>query len=190
MRLGVFGGEFDPPHVGHLAVIRAAREQLELDRIIVVPTAVPPHRPESPTPAEARLRLAGAAFAGEACVEVSRIELDRDGPSFTVDTLRELAPLGDLVLIVGADQASDLLAGRWHESEEVLRLAALAVAPRGLHLASYGPDVTELRMPPVDVSSTGVRAALRDGAGASDVPPPVLAMIRELRLYRQTTVLP
>jgi nicotinate-nucleotide adenylyltransferase len=190
MRLGVFGGEFDPPHLGHLAVVRAARGQLGLDRVIVVPTARPPHREASATPAETRVRLAEAAFAGEPGVEVSRMELDRPGPSYTVDTLRALAPRGELVLILGADQAGELVAGGWHESDQVLSLAHLAVAPRGLNQAFYGPDVTELRMPPVDVSSTGVRAALRAGSGADLVPPAVYALIAAEGLYRQTPVLP
>ena len=77
MRIGVFGGEFDPPHLGHLAVVRAARDQLALDRLLVMPTGQPPHRDASPTPAEDRLRMAQLAFAGEPGVEVSGIELDR-----------------------------------------------------------------------------------------------------------------
>jgi len=190
MRIGVFGGEFDPPHLGHLAVVRAAREQLALDRVIVVPTARPPHRQAPSTPAEARVRLAEAAFAGEPGVDVSRIELDRPGPSYTVDTLLALAPEGDLVLILGTDQASDLLEGSWHESAQVLRLAHLAVAPRGRDHALGGRDVTQLDMAPVDVSSTGVRAALRAGSGADLVPAAVLTLIAAEGLYRHTPVLP
>ena len=190
MRIGVFGGEFDPPHLGHLAVVDAAREQLSLDRVIVVPTARPPHREASSTPAETRLRLAEAAFAGEPDVEVSRIELDRPGPSYMVDTLRALAPYGELVLILGSDQASELLAGRWHEAPEVLRLVRLAVAPRGPAETHHRPGVTELEMEPVDVSSTRVRAALRAGGGSGDVPPAVLELVRAEGLYRQTPVLP
>ena len=72
MRIGVFGGEFDPPHLGHLAVVRAARDQLALDRLLVIPTGRPPHRDASPTPGEDRLRMAQLAFAGEPGVEVSR----------------------------------------------------------------------------------------------------------------------
>jgi len=190
MRVGVFGGEFDPPHLGHLAVVRTAREQLALDRVIIVPTARPPHRDASTTPVETRMRLAEAAFADEPGVEMSRVELDRSGPSYTVDTLRALASRGDLVLIMGADQAADLLAGRWHESDEVLRLARVAVAPRGDRPPLERADVIELRMAPVDVSSTGVRAALREGGGAGDVPAAVLQLIRTEGLYRQTPVLP
>jgi nicotinic acid mononucleotide adenylyltransferase len=94
------------------------------------------------------------------------------------------------VLILGADQAADLLAGSWHQSDEVLRLAHLAVAPRGRNEAFDGPDVTQLRMATVDVSSTGVRAALRDGKGVDQVPAGVLDLIRAEGLYRQTPVLP
>jgi nicotinic acid mononucleotide adenylyltransferase len=94
------------------------------------------------------------------------------------------------VLILGADQAADLLAGRWHESAEVLRLARLVVAPRGRPLEAHGDDLTELDMAPVDVSSTGVRAALRGGGGGADVPPGVLELVRAEGLYRQTPVLP
>jgi nicotinate-nucleotide adenylyltransferase len=190
MRLGVFGGEFDPPHLGHVAVVRVAREQLGLDRVIVVPTARPPHREAPATPAETRLRLAEAAFAGEPGVEVSRLELDRPGPSYTVDTLIALAPRGRLVLILGTDQAAGLLDGTWHESDQVRRLAELAVAPRGPGEVVSGPRVTPLDMAPVDVSSTDVRAALLAGGGDGLVPPAVLEAIRSEGLYRQTTVLP
>ena len=128
MKLGVFGGEFDPPHLGHLSVIRTARDQLGLDRLLVVPTGRPPHRSASETPAETRLRMAELAFSREPRVEVSRIELDRGGPSYMVDTLRGLARLGDLFLIIGADQLA--VFDRWHESQAIRRLATLVVAPR------------------------------------------------------------
>jgi len=183
MRIGVFGGEFDPPHLGHLAVVRTARDQLGLDRVLVVPTAQPPHREQSPTPAEDRLRMAELAFAGEPGVEVSRIELDRAGPSYTVDTLRALAPLGELVLIVGADQCE--LRG-WREPDEIRRLAALAVAPRGGYACAPGPNVTDLAMAPVDLSSTTVRERLAEGVGEDAVDPAVLGLIRARGLYGRT----
>lgn len=185
MRLGVFGGEFDPPHLGHLAVARIARDQLGLDRLLVVPAGTPPHREASGTSGEVRYRMAELAFAGEPRVDVSRIELDRVGPSYTVDTVRALADEGELVLVVGADQAEDLLAGRWHESDEILRLAHLAVAPRGGNLSLDGTDVTQLDMTPVDLSSTGARAEIAAGRGEGDVAPAVLELIRREGLYAQ-----
>ncbi|MDX6523462.1 MAG: nicotinate-nucleotide adenylyltransferase [Gaiellales bacterium] len=178
MRVGVFGGEFDPPHLGHLAVVRTARDQLGLDRVLVIPAARPPHRRESRTPAEDRLRMAELTFAGEPQVEVSRAELDREGPSYTVDTLRLLAGADELVLIVGADQ--DIR--DWHEPDEILRLAQLAVAPRGGD-AIGGGDVTELEMEPVDLSSTRVREAIAAGGGTDAVVPAVLELIRSHGLY-------
>jgi nicotinate-nucleotide adenylyltransferase len=180
MRIGVFGGEFDPPHLGHLAVVRAAREQLALDRLLVMPTGRPPHRDASPTSAEDRLQMAQLAFAGEPGVEVSRIELNRDGPSYTVDTLRGLAPLGELVLIVGADQCD--LRG-WREPGEIRRLASLAVAPRGGYGRVSGANVIELDMAPVDLSSTTVRERLAEGVGEEAVDPAVLGLIRARGLY-------
>jgi nicotinate-nucleotide adenylyltransferase len=185
MRLGVFGGEFDPPHLGHLAVARVARDQLGLDRLLVVPAGTPPHREASGTPAELRYRMAELTFESEPRVEVSRLELERDGPSYTVDTLRSLADEGELVLVVGADQARDLMDGRWRASDEILRMAHLAVAPRGRDLASYGTDVTQLDMAPVDLSSTGVRSEIAAGGGDGDVAPAVLALIRGEGLYAQ-----
>jgi nicotinate-nucleotide adenylyltransferase len=187
MRLGVFGGEFDPPHLGHLAVARVARDQLGLDRLLVVPAGTPPHRDASGTPAELRYRMAELTFEGEPRVEVSRVELERDGPSYTVDTLRSLTGQGELVLVVGADQAQDLMDRRWRASDEILRLAQLAVAPRGRNLASYGPDVTQLEMTPVDLSSTSVRSKIAAGGGDGDVAPAVLALIRSEGLYDEAS---
>lgn len=182
MRVGVFGGEFDPPHLGHLAVVRTARDQLGLDRVLVVPASRPPHREQSPTPAGDRLRMAELTFAGEPRTEVSRIELDRDGPSYTVDTLRHLAGADELVLIVGADQDMQ----QWHEWDEILRLAEVAVAPRGRHLGWDGTGVTELEMEPVDLSSSWVREALATGGGTDAVVPAVLELIRSHGLYGGT----
>ena len=128
MRIGVFGGEFDPPHLGHLAVARAARDQLALDRLLVVPpatrrTAMPP-----PTPAETACGWPSWRSPASPAIEVSRIELDRGGTSYTVDTLRALAPLGELFLIMGADQLDSF--DTWREPDAIRELASLAVAPR------------------------------------------------------------
>jgi nicotinate-nucleotide adenylyltransferase len=171
-RIGVFGGQFDPPHNGHLAVVRAATRQLGLDRLLVVPTPRPPHRPAPDTPAELRHRLAVAAFAAEPRVEVSRIELDRAGPSYTADTLAELAAPGrELYLILGADQLAAL--GSWHRPDRVRELATIVVAARPG--APHGGGAETLVMEPVDVSSSGVRERVARGLDVSALVPPGVA---------------
>jgi nicotinate-nucleotide adenylyltransferase len=183
VRVGVFGGEFDPPHLAHVAVARAARDQLALDRLLVVPAGSPPHREASTTPAATRLRMAELAFAGEPAVEVSPIEIDRGGTSHTLETLHALAPLGDLFLIMGADQLASF--DTWREPAAIRELATLVVAPRTGFTVPDG-DAVPLDMAPVDLSSTGVREALRTGGGEQLVPPAVLALIRAQGLYGGT----
>ena len=180
-RIGIFGGRFDPPHAGHVAVAGAAMRQLGLDRLIVVPARQPPHRDAGSTPPELRSRMAEAAFPGPGRVEVSRIELDHDGPSYTVNTLDALEPEGRLFLIVGADHAD--LPG-WHRPERVHELATLVVAPRP-GVTPPGPGVVALQMEPVDLSSTAVREAVARGEDPSGlVPDAVASVIAAEGLYR------
>jgi nicotinate-nucleotide adenylyltransferase len=183
-RVGVFGGEFDPPHNGHVMVVRSARDQLGLDRVLVVPTGQPPHRPPAETPPETRYRLALAAFGGEPRVEVSRLELDREGPSYTVDTLERLSRQGDeLYLIVGADQLAAL--PEWHRPDRVRELAGLVVA--GRPGAPHAADAQELVMQPVDVSSSEVRRRISQGVDVSGlVPDAVAAAVAREGLYAPT----
>lgn len=183
-RIGVFGGQFDPPHNGHLAVVRAATRQLGLDRLLVVPTAHPPHRPEPETPAEVRYELARAAFAGEPDVEVSRIELDREGPSYTADTLAALSAPGRwLHLIIGADQLAAL--DSWARSERVRELATVVVAARPG--APHVDGVEVLRMEPVEAASSEIREQVARGEDVSAlVPPGVAAAITREGLYAPT----
>jgi nicotinate-nucleotide adenylyltransferase len=183
-RIGVFGGQFDPPHNGHLAVVRAAVGQLHLDRLLVVPSPRPPHRPEPDTPAEVRFELARAAFAGEPGVEVSRIELDRDGPSYTADTLAALSRPGRrLYLIVGADQLAAL--DGWYRPDLVRELATIAVAARPGSPRADGVEVLE--MEPVAAASSDVRERIALGEDVSAlVPAGVAAAIRREGLYLPT----
>jgi nicotinate-nucleotide adenylyltransferase len=180
VRVGVFGGEFDPPHLAHVAVVRAARDQLELDRVLVVPAGSPPHRDASTTPAETRLRMAELAFADEPRVEVTRIEIDRGGTSHTLETLQQLEPLGELFLILGADQLASFAS--WREPDRIRELATLVAAPRpGTPIDD--PQAVVLEMAPIDLSSTGVRSAIGEGGGDDLVPAAVLALIRAQGLY-------
>ena len=124
-RVGILGGAFNPPHLGHLVCAQEAQVQLELDRVVLVPVGQAPHRTIADDPgAEARLEMAELAVEGDPSLSVSRIELDRPGPSYTADTLaalRERAPDDELTLILGGDQAAALPS--WHEPERVLELA-------------------------------------------------------------------
>ncbi|MDP8943812.1 MAG: nicotinate (nicotinamide) nucleotide adenylyltransferase, partial [Actinomycetota bacterium] len=133
MRLGVLGGAFNPPHIGHLVLAQEAVARLSLDRVLLVPVGEPVHREIEQDPgAEVRLHLCELATAGDDRLEASRAELDRGGPSYTVDTLRALregAPDDELVLLLGGDQAAAL--DRWREPEEILRLATVAWVERG-----------------------------------------------------------
>jgi nicotinate-nucleotide adenylyltransferase len=179
-RIGVFGGRFDPPHGGHVAVAGAAMRQLRLDRLLIVPSRQPPHRDAGTTPPELRFAMAQAAFPGPGRIEVSRIELDREGPDYTDQTLEALEPEGRLFLIVGADHAD--LPG-WRRPDRVRALATLVVAPRP-GLPPPGPDVVALQMEPVDMASTAIReAAVRGEDIAALVPPGVAAIIAAEGLY-------
>ncbi|MGN6380918.1 MAG: nicotinate-nicotinamide nucleotide adenylyltransferase [Gaiellales bacterium] len=179
-RVGVFGGQFDPPHNGHLDVVRAARDQLDLDRVLVIPDDNPPHRPASVQPTEVRLRLAEAAFAGEPRVEV-RAPATGEHPEYTVHVLERLAGEGDLYLIIGADQFARFFT--WRDPDRIRELATIVVAPRSEH-AVADPGVVVLDMPPVDLSSTELRACLaEDGECGSDIPDRAWRLIENGHLY-------
>ena len=200
MRLGILGGTFNPPHLAHLICAQAAYEQLSLDRLLIVPTGIPPHKPTShddPGPL-IRLELCRAAAAGDERFRVSAVEVERDGPSYTVDTLRllhEQTPDNDLYFIVGGDAAASL--PRWRDPEGVLSLATLAIARRsgtsGSRLRAAlgqlrgGERHEVLRMPQIGISSTQVRARVRTGRSIRYlVPQGVEQLISEHGLYTGT----
>ena len=177
MRIGILGGTFNPPHVGHLICAQEAHAQLALDRVVLMPAARPPHKPVAADPgAEARHELCRLAVGADERFEVSRLELDRAGRSYTVDTLKALHdqhPQDDLTFIVGGDMARSL--STWREPAAVLELATLAVAERA---GSEREDIRgELRglggataervrffdMPRIDVSSSLVRERVATG---------------------------
>ena len=170
VRLGVFGGTFDPPHVGHVSLTRELQESGALDEILWIPVGVPPHKPVNPlTSTKLRMEMVRAAVDECAHQSVSDSELLREGPSYTVETLRALrseCPEATPVLIMGSDQFAGL-AG-WHEAEEVVRLADVCVLPRGgVELATVLPPLSVVwsvaDVSPVDVSSSEVRRRVREG---------------------------
>jgi len=182
-RIGVFGGTFDPVHVGHLAIANAALDELDLDRVYFVPARRSPLKQDGPVAsAEDRLAMLSAAIAGEPRFRVSGIELDRKGPSFTVDTLETLRAEGELFLILGSDAYADF--ERWREPARIRALATVVLAARpGAPNAPAGVRV--LDSPLMDISSRELRARAARGRSLRYlVPEAVLRYIEEHRLYR------
>jgi nicotinate-nucleotide adenylyltransferase len=196
VRIGILGGTFNPPHLGHLICAQEAYLQLGLDRVTLIPARVPPHKPVEDEPgAEHRLELCRLAIEGDERFDVSDIEVVRDGPSYTVDTLEELhssAPENELFLIVGGDIAAGLPG--WYRPEQVLSLATLAVArrrgtsraavARALRSLAGGERARFFRMPRIGISSTMLRDRVRAGQPIKYyVPDPVERYIHRHRLY-------
>jgi nicotinate-nucleotide adenylyltransferase len=195
-RVGILGGTFNPPHIGHLVCAQEARDQLGLDRVLLMPARVPPHKDVDADPGpQARLELCRLAAAGDDGLQVSDLELGREGPSYTVDTLRALherSPEDELTFIVGGDMAASLPS--WREPREVLRLARVAVAERGearhrdlgaaLDPLHDGTRVVTFTMPRLDLSSTDIRRRVAEGRPIRHlVPDPVAAAIAACGWY-------
>ncbi|HEX2233739.1 MAG TPA: nicotinate-nucleotide adenylyltransferase [Thermoleophilaceae bacterium] len=193
MRLGILGGAFNPPHIGHLVCAQEAVLSLDLERLLFVPMGVAPHREieQDPGP-EARFEMCELAVEDDERFEVSRVELDREGPSYTSETLRTLAGEGELFLVLGGDQAASL--PTWHEPEEVLRLATVAVVPRtGFHRETIAVKIASVKgaagvrffdMPRIDVSSSLVRHRVAQGLPIKHlVPDKVIGYIEHNGLY-------
>lgn len=187
-RIGVFGGTFDPPHVGHLIVARDVAEALDLDRVLLVPAARPPHKTDPdtpPAPASLRLEMLRVAVTDDPVLEVEDLELRREGPSYTVDTLESLAarhPGEALVLVIGVDQLAEL--ATWRSPEALGRLARLAVMARAgtdPRAIDPGVDVPFDVVPTtrVDVSSTEVRRRLAEGRSIRYLVPDAVRRIIE-----------
>ena len=201
MRLGLFGGSFDPVHYGHLLLAECCRERCRLEQVWFLPAAVPPHKQDRTlTSPEARIEMLELAVAGHPAFAVNRDEVDRGGVSYTVDTLRHFRgqdPEGELLLLMGSDMLYDL--PQWREAEQICRLAIPVVASRPgagapdfaclAELAS--PERIELfaqhqvEMPQIDLSSRAIRR--RVGAGLSiryQTPRAVEQYIQTHGLYR------
>ena len=159
----MLGGTFDPPHIGHLIVASEALWQLDLDVVRLVPTRNPPHKPTgAQTDPDRRAAWLERAVAGHPGLEVSRIELEREGPSYTADTLEAIAaeePGAALWFILGADQLAEL--GGWHEPGRILAAARLAVVPRaGRDLRAIADEVAPGRADLLDVPEIGVSSSM------------------------------
>ncbi len=196
MNLGLLGGTFDPPHFGHLHIARAACEQLKLDRVLFVPAGVQPLKQgQTISPPEQRARMVELAIADESCFALSRLDLDRPGPHYTVDLLaliHQQYPEAELWFIMGEDSLSDLL--RWRDPQHLIALARFAVLQR----PGYEPDwptfdtaLPDLRArldwldhAEINISARIIRQRVKDGLPIDQlVPEAVAAYIAEHHLY-------
>ena len=197
MRVGVFGGTFDPIHIGHLVAAEETRVQLSLERVVFVPAGLPPHKLANHiSPVEHRLAMVQLAIASNPYFTVSRVDIDRFGPCYTVDTMEllrdEWGPDTGLYFIMGSDSLADILT--WHKPERLIRLCRLAVVKR----PGYDVDIEELdrllpgiasrvrfiNSPLIDVASCDIRRRVREGLSIKyQVPEVVEKYIYEHGLY-------
>jgi nicotinate-nucleotide adenylyltransferase len=193
-RLGLFGGTFDPVHIGHLVAASEARHQLQLDRVLFVVAGDPwQKRGVVDAPAEARYEMVTAALGDSEGFEVSRIELDREGPTYTIDTVEALASPGrELFLIVGADAAAGL--DGWKRADALRRAVTVAVVSRATDVAPVtlvGWEVVHVSMPRIDVSSTELRERVALGVPVDFlVPAGAVRVIRARHLYTPARSVP
>jgi nicotinate-nucleotide adenylyltransferase len=199
VHIGVLGGTFDPPHIGHLIVAEEARERLGLEQVLLVPVGQPPHKPDREiSPPEHRAAMVGQAIAGNPHLALSRVDLDRSGPCYSVDTVRLLREaMGahtEIDFIIGADSLRDL--ARWRQPERLIRMCRVVVLRRPgypIHWAQIDRQlpgasalIQTLEAPQIDISSSAIRERVRRGRSIRYwVPEVVRRYIHEQRLYTQ-----
>jgi len=202
MRIGVFGGTFDPVHLGHLIIAEQCREQARLDQVRFIPAARPPHKQERElTPFAQRAEMLSLAIAGQPAFAIDELEKDRPGPSYTADTLEQIKsrqPDAEVSLVLGADSLHDL--PQWYQPMRVAELAEILVVPRldwttlsadelrkKLHLAAgVALRLQVIQMPTIGISSSDLRKRTAEGRSLRyQVPRAVEAYIHDKALYRQ-----
>jgi len=203
MRVGVFGGTFDPVHFGHLILAEQCREQGRLDEVLFVPAPRPPHKPQPTARFDQRVEMLALALAGNPVFRIDEIEKDREGPSYTADTLAELRrrrPGADFWLLVGSDVVRDL--HLWYEPRRLLETAGLLVmdrpgspAPDGRELggrlglpADRPPRLVVVEAPRIDVASRDLRRRAAEGRSLRYLlPRAVECYVHDRRLYQSAS---
>ena len=189
--IAVFGGSFDPVHNGHVMIARSALAELELDRLIVMPAAQSPFKPDQTlAPAAARMEMLRAAFSGEPEIEISPWELDRGGVSYSIETLRALAvehPEAQLFYLIGADHVATL--PQWREADALAGAATFVVVPRpGAPEEAFPQPFSGryLQGKPMAISASEIRERLRAGRSVANfVPPPVAKLLNSMQIYSE-----
>jgi len=197
-RIGVYGGTFNPPHIGHIQAAEQAIAALDLDRLILIPTGITPHKqmPDHSASPRQRLQMLKIAAAGQEKMEVSSVELEREGPSYTVDTIQDLRdryPDAKLYVLMGTDMFACFQ--QWRDPERILRCASIAVVSRGgkqereqlcgtkEQIEKMGGQVVQIENPVVFISSTQLRRLLAFQCADSFLPDGVGDYIRQNGLY-------
>jgi nicotinate-nucleotide adenylyltransferase len=195
MRIGIYGGTFDPIHLGHLVLAEQCREQLELDEVWFVPAGDPPHKRPAPLASGRQRRdMVDFAISGHAHFLVSDIELERDGPSYTIETLtqlNQLHPGQEWWLLIGADSLKDF--PTWKQPEDIVQLARVAAVNRGdarpadaaEFTARFGERLDVVTMPGISISASDIRQRVAEGRSIRFlVPRAVEVYIQQQGLYR------
>ena len=192
MTFGLFGGTFNPPHMGHLIVIDSVQDQMHFDKVLFIPSANPPHKPDPLlASAASRLEMTGLAVKGNDSFAVSDIEAQRTGKSYTVDTVRSLSeryPGVNFSFIIGADNFLEL--ETWKSPEDIFAKAGLVVMTRpgydtGTSTTRYSKLARFVHVPPIGISSTEIRRRVKHGRSIRYlVPEPVESYIQAHGLYR------
>lgn len=188
MRIGLFGGTFNPPHVGHLLLAEGAREELRLDEVLWIPAHLPPHKPvEGNVSAEDRCRMVERAIEGHPHFRICRVELDRPPPSYTIDTILKLQadrPGNEWFFLLGTEAAERL--PTWRQADQLHSLVQFVAVPRPGHtLGKLPAGVKRIAVETLNLSASGIRRRIREGRDIRTlVPESVRLMIEEKGLYR------
>lgn len=184
-KVGILGGTFDPPHIGHLIIAEEVRLALELEEIWFVPTYTPPHKQASRTEAHHRIRMTELAIDSNPFFKLDRIEIDRTGKSYTIDTIKEFKtqyPNCEFYFIIGADMVEYL--PNWHQIDELVQLVQFVGVKRSGYELESEYDIVKVDIPLIDISSSMLRGWLRESRPVNYiVPEAVHAYIRGEKLY-------
>ncbi|MFC2948418.1 nicotinate-nucleotide adenylyltransferase [Virgibacillus sediminis] len=184
-RVGILGGTFDPPHLGHLIIAEEVRLSLSLEEIWFIPSYTPPHKDEAKSSPEHRKKMLAHAIEGNKAFKMEALEIERSGKSYTVDTMKELSeryPQTEFFFIIGADMVEYL--PNWHRINELIHLVTFAGVKRSGYKLDSPYPVVEVEVPTIDISSTFIRRRVKEGKTVNYfIPESVYAYMKENKLY-------
>ena len=187
MKIGILGGTFNPPHIGHIVLAKEIHEKLGLDKILLIPTNIPPHKEDEGVSADVRLHMLKLAAKDQEAFEISDIELKRGGVSYTIDTvhqLKQIYPQDELYLIVGSDLANDF--SSWKDFDQLSNLVKIVVAQRDSAPLKRKNNFIVINITQVDTCSSDIRELIKEGKSIKGlVSNGVADYIEKNELYRE-----